>query len=223
MIWRTNVLDATGALRDDISAPMRQSARDYIAKYTHAYPAGTFNRTYAVEVLASGPRAAVRFTYAMPDADPPGLTFERVVSLAPHSSRIVVDERLVPPPGVAINQRAIVRSSLPYLSAGVSPLTGVSAVALDPFPRGVPGDVPQAQTWLAGYRNGIAFVVAWRPGDVERATWIPYLSTGTLALTLGPGWRRVTYSALEVGDPAGARAFAEAERTWVGANPATGR
>jgi hypothetical protein len=159
----------------------------------------------------------------MPDADPSGLTFERVVSLAPHSSRIVVDERLVPPTGVAMSQRAVVRSSLPYLAAGVSPLTGVSAAALDPFPRALPGDVPQAQTSFAGYRNGIAFVVAWRSGDVERATWTPYLSTGTLALTLAPGWRRVTYSAVEVGDLAGARALAEAERAWVGANPATGR
>jgi hypothetical protein len=83
--------------------------------------------------------------------------------------------------------------------------------------------VPQAQTFLAGYRNGIAFVVAWRPGDVERASWTPYLSTGTLALTLAPGWRRVTYSVVEAADLASARAFAEAERAWVGANPATGR
>ncbi|MDB5093167.1 MAG: hypothetical protein JWO85_1268, partial [Candidatus Eremiobacteraeota bacterium] len=128
----------------------------------------------------------------------------------------------VPPPGVAMNQRAVVRSSLPYLSAGVSPLTGASAVALDPFPRDQPGDVPQAQTVLAGYRNGIAFAVAWRAGDVERASWTPYLSTGTVALTLAPGWRRVTYSAVEVADLAAAQAFAEAERAWVAANPATG-
>jgi hypothetical protein len=223
VIWRTNVLDATGALRDDLSVPVAASARDYIAKYTHAYPAGTFNRTYTVNVLASGPRAAVRFTYSMPDSDPPGLTFERVVSLAPHSSRIVVDERLVPPGGMPTNQRAVVRSSLPYLSAALSPLTGVAAVALDSFPREKPSEVPQAQTVLAGYRNGIAFAVAWRAGDVERAGWTPYLSTGTLALTLAPGWRRVTYSAVEVGDVARAQAFAEAERAWVAANPATGR
>ncbi len=200
-----NVLDATGALRDDVSLPLPPSPRDYIAKYTHAYPAGTFNRTYAVEVLASGPRAAARLTYTMPDADPPGLTFERIVSLEPHATRVVVDERLVAPPGVTTPQRAVVRASLPYLTLQQ------------------PGDVPDGQASLFGYRNGIAFVVAWRAGDVERASWTPFLSTGTLALTLAPGWRRVTYSAVEVGDLAGARAFAEAERAWVAANAATGR
>ena len=83
--------------------------------------------------------------------------------------------------------------------------------------------MPQAQTALAGFRNGIAFAVAWRAGDIELASWTPYLSTGTLALTLAPGWRRVTYSAVDLADVAGARAFAEAERAWVAANPATGR
>ena len=216
------VFDATGALRDDLSAPLPASPRDYIAKYTHAYSTGTFNRAYAVDVLSSGTRASVRFSYTMPDADPAGLTFERIVSLEPGTTRVVVDERLVPPPGAPATQRAVVRSSLPYLAAGVNARIGTAATPLDPLPRERAGDVPSQQTMLGGYLGGVAFVVAWPPGAVERATWTPYFSTGTLSLTLARGWRRTTYSAAEVGDVAAARAFAEAERAWVAANPGAG-
>ena len=216
------VLDATGALRDDVSAPLPASPRDYIAKYTHGYPAGTFNRAYAVTVLSSGARASVRFRYTMPDADPAGLTFERIVSLEPRTTRVIVDERLVSPPGAPATQRAVVRSSLPYLAAGVNALIGTAATPLDPLPREHASDVPSRQTMLGGYLGGVAFVVAWPPGAIERASWTPYLSTGTLSLTLGRGWRRITYSAAEVGDVAAARAFAEAERAWVAANPGAG-
>jgi amino acid transporter len=212
------VFDATGALRDDLTAPLPLSQRDYIAPYTHAYPAGTFNRTYAVEVLASGKCAAVRFTYTMPDADPPGVTFERIVSLEPGTARVVVDERLVFPAGAATTQRTVVRSSLPILSNAVNAYADAVAVPLDAFPRDRAGTVPEPQNGVGGYLGGVAFVVAWPPGDVEQAVWTPYLSTGTLALTLAPGWRRTTYAAELAAGPAAARAFAEAERAWVAAN-----
>ncbi len=79
---RGNLTDATGALRDDVLSPLAPSPRDYIARYTHDYPAGTFNRPYRAEIVASGgARAALRLTYAMPDAPPAGATFEKTVWL----------------------------------------------------------------------------------------------------------------------------------------------
>jgi hypothetical protein len=214
--WSPNAFDATGAWRDDVDPPLPPSPRDYIARYTHTYPAGTFNRTYRVTVLASGARAVVRFTYAMPDAEPAGTTFERIVTLEPHASRLVVDERLVVP-GARASVRAVVRSSLRSFVSGFG---GDGVPALDPFPRGRARIVSPAQTALGSFGYGCAFVVAWAPGAVERASWTPYRSTGTLALRLAPGWRRTVYSYAWVGTPEAARSFFEAERAWAAANPA---
>ena len=231
--WSPNAFDATGGWRDGLASPLPASPRDYIARYTHAYPAGTFNRAYGARIAASGSRAVVRFRYAMPDARPAGATFERVVSLEAGVARVAVDECLDVPSGVPVppGQRAVVRSSLPLLSvpapagphASVPPATGAAgaaaAVALDGLPRDRAVTLPREQTAVGEYRDGFAFVVAWPPGAVERAAWTPYRSTGTLALTLAPGWRRTVYSYAWAGDVAAARAFMEAERTWVAANP----
>ncbi len=213
-----NAFDATGAFRDDVSLPVPPSARDYIAKYTHDYPAGTFNRSYRADVLESGPQATVRFSYAMPDAAPAGLTFERIVSLAPHSWRVVVDERLTAPPRASLGaQRAIVRSSLPALA-----LIGPGPVGLDPFPPPLGAAAP-ASNGLATFRGKAVFAVSWRAGDVERASWTAYRSTGTLALTLAPGWRRATYVYAPASSADAARRIAQAERAWIAANPAPER
>ena len=201
----TNAFDATGAFRDDVSDPPSPSPRDYIAKYTHDYPAGTFNRAYDADVIDSGTQARVRLRYTMPDAAPAGLTFERIVTLAPRSSRIVVDEHLVLPagggPGDA--QRAIVRSSLPPLFP-TPPATGPA--------------LEDGAAW--NVRDGCVFAVAWRPADVEHVTWTPYRSTGTLALTLAPGWRRTVYAFAPISSAADARRFVDGERAWVAAHPA---
>jgi hypothetical protein len=217
--YAPNAFDATGAFRDDVSAPLPPSSRDYIAKYTHDYPAGTFNRTYHVDVLQSGTQATVRFRYTMPDASPAGLTFERVVSLAPHAWRVVVDERLVAPSQASLGDpRVVVRSSLPALA-----LLGAGPVGLDPFPAAPPGGAAPESNGLATFRGGAVFSIAWRRGDIERASWTAYRSTGTLALTLAPGWRRVTYAYAPAASVDEARRFAQAERTWIAANPASDR
>ncbi len=228
--WSPNAFDATGAWRDDLAVPLPASPRDYIARYTHTYPAGTFNRAYDTRIDESGRRAVVRFRYAMPDADPPCATFDRVVSLEPDAPRAIVDERLVLPGGavassraaVTARQRAVVRSSMPLLARQPRDVLrgrDDDAIFLDPVPRDRAGDVPPAQTALGTFRDGFAFVVAWAPGTVEHASWTPYRSSGTLALTLAAGWRRTIYSYAWVGDLAGARAFFEAERAWAAANP----
>ena len=219
--WSPNAFDATGAWRDDVDVPLPPSPRDFIARYTHTYPAGTFNRPYEVRVVQSGPRAVVRFRYTMPDANPPGVTFERIVTVEPASSRVVVDERVVSPPGGPA-RRAVVRSSLPFLARRprIRPDGRTDdPVALDDVARDRAGALAAGRTALGTFRGGFAFVVSWPPRAVERAVWTPYRSTGTLALTLAPGWRRTVYSFAWVGDVAAARAFMEAERAWAAANP----
>jgi hypothetical protein len=218
--WRANAFDATGAWRDDLSAPLPPSARDYIAKYTHAYAAGTFNREYRAEIVESGPRAVVRLSYTMPDAEPSGAVFERTLTLEPHAPRVAVDERLVVPAGSA--QRLVVRSSLPALAYHA--MGGVRRdVPLDGVPRERADDIPADVNGLATYLDDRAFAVTWNASDVEHAGWTPFRSTGTLALTFAPGWRRITYAfaaAASIGD---ARRFAEAERAWLAANPGASR
>jgi amino acid transporter len=226
--WWPSAFDATGAWRDDVSEPVAPSARDYIAKYTHAYPAGTFNREYRVEVLESQPRAVVRLTYAMPDAEPPGAVFERVLTLEPRAARVIVDERLIVPVDerlvvpAASAQRLVVRSSLPALVPSRSGSPGAD-VPLDEVSRERAGDVPPSAGGLATYANGRAFAVTWNAADVERAAWTPYRSTGTLALTFAPGWRRTTYAYAAAASVDEARRFVQAERAWLAANPGPGR
>ncbi|HEY4440467.1 MAG TPA: hypothetical protein VGN14_08400, partial [Candidatus Elarobacter sp.] len=231
------VFDATGALRDDVDPPIPASPRDFIAKFTHDYPAGTFNRPYLVNVLSSGKRAAVKLTYSMTDETGFVYGFQRVVSLEPASARVVVDESLTVlrfglrngavvsepvAPGSGDFKRAVIHSSLPFLSAAVNQWSKSAAIPLDSVPRDRVATLPSSQTAMGGYLDGIAFVVCWPPGAVERATWTPYRSTGTLSLTLAPGWRRTVYAAAEEPDIAAARRFAEAERAWVAANPGAG-
>jgi hypothetical protein len=156
----------------------------------------------------------------MPDAEPPGAVFERVLTLEPRSARVVVDERLIVPAASA--QRLVVRSSLPLLAPrGLGSLP--EGVPLDEVSRERAGDVPPSAGGLATYRNSCAFAVSWNAADVERAAWTPYRSTGTLALTFAPGWRRTTYAYAGAESADEARRFVQAERAWIAANPAPGR
>ena len=198
-----NATDDTGAWRDDVAVPLAPSPRDYIARFTHAYPAGTFNRAYRVDVLEeSGAQARVRLTYTMPDAGP-AATFERVIALPERSSRVIVDERLT---GVTGPRGAVVRGSFPLLRTQFDgPLTAAAGAVIS---------APQ---------DGYAFAVAWRPADIAALAWTPYRSTGTLALTLQPGWRRVVYAFAPAADADEARRIREAERRWAAANPASQR
>ena len=231
--WSQNAFDATGSWRDDVAAPLGRSPRDYIARFTHGYPAGTFNRSYAASLVSSGPRAELRFSYTMPDVEPAGTTFERVVTLDAASSRVVVDERIVAPPGARKTQRLVVRSSLPLLRDVVpTPPSLMPRMEPPALPHAIL-DAPYCRTSCTldaahpsagAFRDGFAFVVAWRQGDVMSASWSPYRSTGTLALTMTPGvWHRIVYAYAAVASLREARAFAEAERAWVSANPVTAR
>ncbi|MGR4064330.1 MAG: beta-galactosidase, partial [Vulcanimicrobiaceae bacterium] len=66
--WGPNLASPAGLLRDDVGTPAPPSARDYIAAYTHPFPAGTFNRPYSCYILASaGREASVQCYYDAPD------------------------------------------------------------------------------------------------------------------------------------------------------------
>ena len=88
---RRNGFDTVGALRDDVATPPPPSTSDRIARYTHQFPAGFFNREYDTAIVASGARAIVRLRYAAPDAYPHGARFERVLTLEPHARYFTAD------------------------------------------------------------------------------------------------------------------------------------
>jgi hypothetical protein len=86
-----NYFNTIGALRDDIRTPPTPSPRDYIAAYTHPIPAGTFNRTYACRVDASGALAQLTCTYTAPDFEPSPITFEKRIALQPNAEAFDVN------------------------------------------------------------------------------------------------------------------------------------
>ena len=86
-----NAFDTVGALRDDVALAPPPSRSDRIARYTHQFPAGFFNRPYATTIEASGARAAVRLSYRAPDAYPHGGRFERLLTLEPQARSFTVD------------------------------------------------------------------------------------------------------------------------------------
>ncbi|MBV8749684.1 MAG: beta-galactosidase, partial [Candidatus Eremiobacteraeota bacterium] len=217
-----NVFDATGALRDDVLMQPPPSLTDRIARYTHSYAAGMFNRSYRVTQTSA---ESVRFEADVPDVVPAGAHFERIITLVPGTTRLVVDERAIFRPGSgADRQRAVV----------------LSALATAPDASGQPtrtlyaGDTPIASAGTLSAPGGVALLsgtggsmwdvlaISWRPGDVESASWQPQRSNGTLRMVLAPGWRRVTYALGHVDSREQALAFAEAERDWVASNPAAG-
>ena len=216
-----SMFDATGGLRDDVLVQPPPSRTDRIARYTHTYPAGMFNRRYDACTFGDARASGAYLAYDAPDVVPDGARFERVVALSANARRLVVDERFTPN-GTAPDQRLVSLSALTRVNdrdASIDDGTQTfhpasSSTALDPSHGGV--------TFLTRFPGspGVSAVrVSWRPGDVEAAGWTPARSNGTLRLVLAPGgWRRLTFvsNAFATGDAAAA--FVEAERAWVSAN-----
>jgi hypothetical protein len=74
-----NAFTTTGGLRDDIDPAPTPSLRDFIAGYTHQFPAGTFNRPYQCRITsAAGNQAGATCSYVAPDL---GVTFEREITM----------------------------------------------------------------------------------------------------------------------------------------------
>ncbi len=193
-----SLTNATGALRDDVSIQPPASTTDRIARYTHTYPAGMFNRAYRAEILASGgPIARVRFTDDAPDVLPHGAHFVKTVSLAADAARLVVDETVTFPADDAGTQRAVREDAL--------------AVAPDtPF---------LTDPTFVAWHDGVALSVAWPATSAEQTTWTRYGSNGTLTRVLAPGTTRTTYALGEAADRDAAAAFAQRERDWLAQHP----
>jgi len=208
-----NATDATGALRDDLLPAEPPTARDYIAAYTHTYPAGTAQRRYSATIVQTGSRAVVRLQY-VDVTTPRPVTYVRVLTLEPDSPRLVVDERVTVVGGAwSPALTAVQRSSLPGLFAS-------DEGDAELFPASTAGRDGLTAGFVRDSSGGHVTVVAWQPGKVASASWMPYRSTGTLALCMTLGsWHRVVYAYAVVHSVADARAFVEAERAWLSANP----
>ena len=191
-----NAVNATGALRDDVLLPPPPSTTDRIAKYTHSYPAGTFNRAYRTQIVqAAGAEAVVRFTYDAPDLGG-GAHFEKTVRLAAGATRLVVDER-VTFDGNDPAQRAVTLSAL-QVAATDTVTTSPAFVAWNP-------------------RRTI--VVSWAPAAVTQATWTRYGSNGTLSLVASSAMLRTTYALAGALERPAAQTFAAAEQRWLTEHP----
>lgn len=191
--------NATGALRDDVLIQPPPSTTDRIAAYTHTYPAGTFNRPYRAEILAArGDAVSVRFSYAAPDVVPHGARFEKTLTLAAGAPRLVVDERVTFPGDGAARQRAVTHDAL----------------ALPP-----PAAPTAIDDGVVGWNGSTAIAVLWGRGTVERTTWTPYASNGTLTLIRSAGSFRTVYAVAPARTSGEATAFAQAERDWLAAHP----
>src|SRR5947209_10098073 len=195
-----NVFDATGALRDDVTVQPPPSTTDRIAKYTHLFPAGTFNRPYSACTFENARGAGAYFAYDAPDVVPSGALFERVVALGASADRLVVDERFTPR-GADAAQRLV---SLSAIVTGRGPTSGEET--FDPAAGGLTIDPPQEAGSGGTGRRVVS--VAWRPGDVEAASWTNSRGNRTVRLVLAPnGWRRVTYASAFVETDADAQRF----------------
>jgi amino acid transporter len=191
-----NATNATGALRDDVLIPPPPSTTDRIAKYTHSYPAGTFNRRYQTTIVrGAGASAIVRFSYTAPDLGG-GAHFEKTVRLDADASRLIVDERVTFERHSAA-QRAVELSAL-----------------------NVPPDaiVDLAPSFLA-WDGRHAIAVTWAAAAGEAPVWTRFGSNGTLSLRAAGAGLRTVYALTNSGDLTHARAFARAEREWLAANP----
>ncbi|GAC1302390.1 MAG: hypothetical protein NVSMB19_11670 [Vulcanimicrobiaceae bacterium] len=185
-----NVFTSVGALRDDVAVEPPLSTTDRIAKYTHQFPAGTFNRTYRVSELASGASAGATFSYDAPDVVPSGARFERRLALAAGARAFSVDERVAYRDGPLGDgaQRAVSVTSLAVGDGGAM----ATRRLLVPDDRAFAADTSvrvEAGHALGYYdlaTNELA-TIAWRAGDVEDATILERRYSIVVRLTLARG------------------------------------
>ena len=225
-----NVFTTVGALRDDVAVEPPLSTTDRIAKYTHQFPAGTFNRPYAAEILENGRLARVRVTYDAPDVLPNGAHFERTLALAPNARAFEVTESAYfpaastnepqhaadPQRAVSDSQRAVSVTSL-SVGAGTDMSTRRVLAPNDaPFTAESTVHVTQGHA-LAFYDTATheLATIAWRAGDVEDATILERRYSLVIRLTLArdhPARLRFAYD-LAPDAPTAATTLAAADLT----------
>ena len=187
-----NVFSPVGGLRDDVAIEPPLSKVDRIARYTHDFPAGTFNRQYDVRLGDDAGSARATFTYAAPDVVPHGAAFVRDVSLAPRSRAFTVDERFTL--AAANDPRAAAQRAQSVTALVVGDGTDMTTrrvlwPAARAFAAGTSGAVDVAASNGLGYYDLATHelaAIAWRAGDVERATIDERASSIVVRLTLAP-------------------------------------
>ncbi|MBC5804228.1 MAG: beta-galactosidase [Candidatus Eremiobacteraeota bacterium] len=182
-----NVFTTVGAMRDDVALEPPPSTADRIAKYTHTFPAGTFNRPYTAEIIDGGARAAARFTYEAPDVLPHGAVFKRDVVLAPGERSFSVAERFTPLGSRPANaaQRAVSVTSLSVGDGTNITTRHVFAPDDSAFASGTTRTVEDGNA--LGYYDDVTHelaTIAWKRGDVEEAAILerPYSLVARLTL-----------------------------------------
>jgi amino acid transporter len=193
-------LTSVGAMRDDAAIQPPLSTTDLIGKYTRSFPAGMFNRPYAV---TSGPLpnagAFLELRYHAPDVLPAGGSFERRIEMAANEPRVTARERATFDGDIAGTQRAVRYDSFAMHDAQI----------IDERVRGAIG------VWSG---SGGLLVVSWPAGDVEAADLIPERTSEVLKLRFAPADRqaRTTVYAIAAAktlDEATAIVTADAGRT----------
>ncbi|MDQ2858828.1 MAG: beta-galactosidase [Candidatus Eremiobacteraeota bacterium] len=187
-----NVFTTVGALRDDVALEPPLSQTDRIAKYTHDFPAGMFNRPYDAQIAASGPRAGVRFRYAAPDVVPYGAVFSRSVALDPLARAFDVEESVDFPGAAGSLQRAVSVTSLSVGDSGATRATMSTQHVLAPQATSLDSgtSLHVASGHALGYYDGATHelaTIAWRAGDVEDALISERGASLVVRLTLAPG------------------------------------
>ncbi len=179
--WFTTV----GGLRDDVAIEPPLSTKDRIAKYTHDFPAGTFNRSYAVSDVTG---ESARFSYAAPDVIPLGATFDRTITLANSEAGFDLDEsaefadhqllpeqRAVSVESFAIDPKHV--DAVRLFAPGASAIAAGRAVAVSGSGFAVARD------------TGDVLVVAWHARDIEAANLSERTDSIVARLTIAPGVR----------------------------------
>jgi hypothetical protein len=169
-----NVFTSVGGLRDDVVIEPPLSTSDRIAKYTHTFPAGMFNRPFFIGPWANGPSAIAAFTYRAPDVLPNGAQFVRRFQLKPgerfFSVIEVVQFRGSSSDVMAIGQRAVSVTSLAVGDA--RRMTTQIVLAPDPTPFRADRTLEVSSGNALGFYDRATHelaTIAWRPGEIEKA------------------------------------------------------
>jgi hypothetical protein len=186
---RRSIFTTVGAMRDDVKIEPSLSTTDRIAKYTHQFPAGTFNRPYQATIVESGKRAVVRLTYDAPDVVPHGAYFERLITLEPNARSFTVDETVTfrGTPQETADQRAVSVTSLAVGDSRSMKTVMTLASNAAPFVAGTSLLVSGDALGYYDTATGELATVAWHDGDVADARLLERQYSVVSRLTLAPG------------------------------------
>jgi hypothetical protein len=196
-----NVFTSVGGLRDDVALQPPLSTSDRIGKYTRSFPAGTFNRSYAIVRRTARPRAvSATLTYAAPDVVPDGAEFERTLTVEAGEPGFTVTARTT----FGGDANASAQRAVRYDSFDTR-----GALTIDDRAAGAVGFFyPEARC---------VAIVAWPPAAVEDAQLIAERTSTVLRLRFAPGEHRTRYLLQRTADIAAARSDLLKERAAVSA------